>query len=154
MKNFKLLTILIFVLTILSFKPKSFDNTQSKKDFDAYYTEKDKNDIIGTWIKKTDSKSSKKSIADNILEIKFKKNFTAKIKVSDSDRIRIITGKWSSIETENFKKIAGNNAKLPSNNIILEYLRNGKGMNLTTLSKEIKNGKVQLKLGEVLFDKK
>ncbi|SIS86105.1 hypothetical protein SAMN05421766_104446 [Zobellia uliginosa] len=154
MKKFKLLTILIVILTILSFKTKSSDNTLSKKDFDIHHINKDKNGIIGTWINSTNSKKSKKSIADNILEIKFKKNLTAKIKVSDSNGIRVITGKWSSTETENFKKIAGNNVNLPSNSIILEYLRNGKGMNLITLSKVIKNGKVQLKSREVIFEKK
>ena len=82
MKKLKLLTLTIIILTSISFKPKSSDNN-----------EKVSNEIIGTWIKKSDQKNSKKSIADHILEITFKKNSTAKIKVFDSLGTITIKGK-------------------------------------------------------------
>lgn len=46
--------------------------------------------------------------------MRFKGNLTSKVKVSDSNGARTITGKWSLTEIENFKKIADDNVKLSS----------------------------------------
>ncbi|GEM_PF-5805994 len=154
MKHLKLLTIFIITITLLSFKPQKLGNNPIKQNLDTHQIKKNKNDILGTWIKQTDLKSSKPSITDHIIEIKFKKNFTAKVKVSDSLGTRTITGKWSAKATKNYKKIAGDNTKLPSNTIILEYIRNGKGLNIITLIKTLKDGKLLLKGKKVQFEKK
>ncbi len=102
----------------------------------------------------------KKSLADDILEIEFKKNFSAKIKVSDSVGTRVIDGKWSSEKTENYiKAIEPNIKKVLGVNVnpfvTLEYLRNGKGLNIISFSKEItSNNQLVLKSGEIIFEKK
>lgn len=148
MKKIKLLTFTVLALTIISFKAKSLDKI-----------EKDNNEIIGTWIRKTEQKSSEKSVTDNILEISFKKNLTAKIKVTDTAGTKIITGKWSSDKTENYtkaveptiKKLFGENFK---SQVVLEYLRNGKGLNIIGFSLEQTENGLVLKAGTLVFEKK
>ena len=145
MKNLKLLTISIIALAIVSFSPKSSDNNDKE--------------IIGTWVKQTEQQSSEKSIADNIIQIDFKKNLTAKVKVTDSVGTRVITGKWSYEKTENYEnavestvnKLFGQSFK-PS--VILEYLRNGKGLNIIGFSQEQTENGLILKIGNVVFKKK
>ncbi|TGV02765.1 hypothetical protein [Flavivirga rizhaonensis] len=86
---------------------------------------------------------------------------TAKIKVSDSIGTRTIIGKWSTEKTKNYKKviepniksIVGQNTKIEPG-VILEYLRNAKGMNIISFSKEITDEGLILKTGKTIFEKK
>ncbi|MEL0650069.1 hypothetical protein V6246_01460 [Algibacter sp. TI.3.09] len=152
MKSLHIIIILSAFITLTSFKTKATFQSNINYTIAVINQNQDDKVFIGKWIQNSHSPAAKKYRASSILEIDFKKDYTAHFVVSKGGEIKTIIGSWSTKETESSIKIMGPNANL-ENGVILEYSRNGKDLNVIHLSKSIKAGNVLLKSGDVIFEK-
>ncbi|SFC49830.1 hypothetical protein SAMN04489722_102558 [Algibacter lectus] len=152
MKSLQIIIVLSAFITLTSFKTKAAFQPRTNHTITSINQNQDDKDFIGKWIQNSYSPAAKKYRASSILEIDFKKDYTAHFLISKGDEIKTIIGAWSTRETENSIKIMGPNANL-ENGVILEYLRNGKDLSVIHLSRSIKAGKVLLKTGDVIFER-
>ena len=151
MKSLHIIIILSAFIILTSFKTKATFQSNINHTIVVINHNQDDHVFIGKWIQNSHAPAAKKWRASSIIKIDFKKDYTAHVLVSEGGETKIIIGSWSTKETENSIKIMGPNAEL-ENGVILEYLRNGKDLNLIHLSKRINDGKVFLESGDVLFE--
>lgn len=152
MKLLKIIIVLSAFIALTSFKTKATFQPSTNHTITSINQNQDDKAFIGKWVQNSHSPAAKKYRASSILEIDFKKDYTAHFLISKGDEIKTIIGAWSTKETENSIEIMGPNANL-ENGVILEYLRNGKDLSVIHLSRSIKAGKVLLKTGDVIFER-
>ena len=152
MKSLHIIIILSAVITLTSFKTKATFQSSTNHTITSINQNQDDKAFIGKWIQNSHSPAAKKYRASSILEIDFKKDYTAHFLISKGDEIKTIVGAWSTKETESSIKIMGPNANL-ENGVILEYIANGKDLSVIHLSKGISDGKMLLESGDVIFEK-
>ena len=152
MKSLHIIIILSAVITLTSFKTKATFQSNTNYTITSINQNQDDKAFIGKWIQNSHSPAAKKYRASSILEIDFKKDYTAHFLISKGDEIKTIVGAWSTKETESSIKIMGPNANL-ENGVILEYIVNGKDLSVIHLSKGISDGKMLLESGDVIFEK-
>lgn len=169
MKNFKFYVSLLILLAISSCEIKTnhqsniqVNSTPSIANDTLQYVKFANEEIIGVWMKKTPATiNDESSVAHDILEIYFKEDSTAEVKISDLSGTRSIIGKWSSGKSDNYKKAIETNVNKVlgsetnyDHGVTLEYLRNGQGMNLISFLPEQSGSRLILKSGQTIFEKK
>lgn len=160
MKKYKLIIILFLVFSFSGFQLRSSTSTKVENDSDIKCFETNKNEVIGKW-EVIHNLENSNGIKSNIIEINFKKNYTAIIKIADSIGKRKIKGIWSTKKTKhyekviepNIKKMFGENTEIKPE-LILEYIRNGKGVDIMTFSKKTINNEILFKAKNITIKRK
>lgn len=92
MKSLQIIIVLSAFITLTSFKTKATFQPSTNHTITSINQNQDDKDFIGKWIQNSYSPAAKKYRASSILEIDFKKDYTAHFLISKGDEIKTIIG--------------------------------------------------------------